>query len=399
MELVLRRAETVWAGLQPTEVVERKGLGHPDTICDAIAEQVCVRLCRHYLERFGQILHHNVDKVLLVGGSAHAWLGGGEVTVPIEIYLAGRATWEHGGERVPIHELAIDACDSWLRTHLPGLNVDHDVRIISRLRPGSDSLTGVFARSASTPLANDTSCGVGFAPLTDVERMVLVVEQTLNALETKRRHPAIGQDIKVMAIRNGARVQLTISAAIMSQHVHSVDEYEHIKTQIRDIAIAQARQVSPLDIAVVVNAADRPSNGELYLTVTGTSAESGDDGEVGRGNRTNGLITPYRPMTMEAVAGKNPFNHVGKIYNRLANRIATELVKEPGIATAAECILVSAIGQPVSEPQLIDVRLGLLTDVDIAVARRRTEEVVSCALAGTSDVREAILSEERSFPH
>ena len=105
MELILRRAETVWAGLQPTEVVERKGLGHPDNICDAIAEQVCVRLCRHYLDRFGQILHHNVDKVLLVGGSAHAWLGGGEVTVPIEIYLAGRATWEHGGERIPIQSI------------------------------------------------------------------------------------------------------------------------------------------------------------------------------------------------------------------------------------------------------------------------------------------------------
>jgi S-adenosylmethionine synthetase len=223
--------------------------------------------------------------------------------------------------------------------------------------------------------------------------MVLVVEQMLNAPETKRRHPAIGQDIKVMAIRNGARVQLTIAAAVMSQHVRSVDEYEEIKMQIRDIAIAHARRVSPLDIAVVVNAADRPSNGELYLTVTGTSAESGDDGEVGRGNRANGLITPYRPMTMEAVAGKNPFNHVGKIYNRLANRIATDLVKEPDIATTAECILVSAIGRPVAEPQLIDVRLGLPTNVDIAVARRRTQEVVDCALAGTSDVREAILSQ------
>ena len=54
----------------PFEIVERKGLGHPDTICDALTENLSRALSRVYLERFGAILHHNVDKVLLCGGAA-----------------------------------------------------------------------------------------------------------------------------------------------------------------------------------------------------------------------------------------------------------------------------------------------------------------------------------------
>jgi S-adenosylmethionine synthetase len=375
------------------EVVERKGLGHPDSICDAIAEQVCVRLCRHYLERFGQILHHNVDKVLLVGGTAHPWFGGGEVTVPMEIYLAGRATWEHHGERIPIHELAIDACDHWLRTHISGLDVDHDVRIISRLRPGSESLTGLFARNGATPLANDTSFGTGFAPFTDLERMVLAVERKLNQADTRRHHPAIGQDVKIMGVRKGTEVELTIACAFISRHVRDVDEYVRMKARVQELALHEARGVGRLQVSAVVNAADDPAHGDLYLTVTGTSAESGDDGEVGRGNRASGLITPYRPMTMEAVAGKNPVTHVGKLYNLLASRMAADVVTGcPGV-TGAECVLVSGIGRSVSDPRLVDLCVRLDSDVDLSDLRPHLHEIVAGSLKHVPDIRNALLQQ------
>ena len=68
----------------------------------------------------------------------------------------------------------------------------------------------------------------------------------------------------------------------------------------------------------MVNALDDPKASDesgIYLTVTGLSAEQGDDGEVGRGNRVNGLITPSRAMSLEAAAGKNAVAHVGKLYN------------------------------------------------------------------------------------
>jgi S-adenosylmethionine synthetase len=163
------------------EVVERKGVGHPDTICDGIAEHVCVCLCRYYLERFGQILHHNVDKVLLVGGSARPAFSGGHV-VDIEIYLAGRATQTYCNTQIPVHEIAVEASREWVAAHLPGLNVDTDVRIVSRLHPGSTELVRLVSASNSLPRANDTSCGAGFAPLTDLERVVVPSSNPISAL-------------------------------------------------------------------------------------------------------------------------------------------------------------------------------------------------------------------------
>lgn len=192
MQLVIWPRTAATAGSQPVEIVERKGLGHPDTMCDGIAELISVRLSRQYLDRFGVILHHNVDKVLLCGGSARPAFGGGEVTEPIEIYLAGRATQEHAGTRIPVHDIAIEACRDWLRRHIRSLDVERNVRIVSRLRPGSTDLTSIFARG-TRPLANNTSCGAGFAPLTELERAVLAAERGSIAGKQRRRIPKSGK--------------------------------------------------------------------------------------------------------------------------------------------------------------------------------------------------------------
>jgi S-adenosylmethionine synthetase len=76
----------------PVEIVERKGRGHPDSLCDGAAEELSVALCKFYREKVGRILHHNVDKAVLVGGSSEADFGGGRVIAPIQIYIVGRAT-------------------------------------------------------------------------------------------------------------------------------------------------------------------------------------------------------------------------------------------------------------------------------------------------------------------
>lgn len=164
MDLVIQSFETL-PGRQDIEIVERKGLGHPDTLCDAIAEEICLRLCRWYLDRFEMVLHHNVDKVLLCAGSSRPSFGGGEVLKPMEIYLAGRATGEWRGVRIPVREIAVDACRDVLRERLPEVDVDNHVRVVPRIRPGSGDLTRLFGRDRTMPLANDTSCATGFAPI------------------------------------------------------------------------------------------------------------------------------------------------------------------------------------------------------------------------------------------
>ena len=100
MDLIVRPLATLPIESSEVEIVERKGLGHPDTICDALAEQLSIALCNFYQERFGLLLHHNVDKVLLWGGIARPAFGGGKVLAPSEIFLAGRATQEFKGVQI-----------------------------------------------------------------------------------------------------------------------------------------------------------------------------------------------------------------------------------------------------------------------------------------------------------
>ena len=343
----------------PLEIAERKGLGHPDTICDALAESVSVALSRFYLESFGAILHHNVDKALLWGGVARPAFGGGEVLEPIELYLAGRATAAVKDVRVPLDKLATQAARAWLRSHLRYLDVDRHIRIHSLIRPTSADLSSLFNRRVGTPLANDTSFGIGFAPLDLLERTVLSVERELNMPATKTAHPQIGEDIKVMGVRTADAIHLTVACALVGRHVASLTKYQEKKAAIGRLATAAAYAAGAAEVEVVVNAADGTSEDSVYLTVTGTSAEAGDDGQVGRGNRVNGLITPYRPMSLEAAAGKNPVTHVGKLYNIVASRIAQAVVDRVPGAIEAQCCLVSRIGYPIDEPHVADLKVRL----------------------------------------
>lgn len=365
------------------EIVERKGVGHPDTICDRLAESVSVALCRAYRERFGAILHHNVDKVLLRGGEARPAFGGGEVINPIEIYLAGRATRSFKGVDLPIEELAIEACRDWLRRHLPALDVARHVEFHVLLRPGSQDLVDLFMRQQGTGsvLANDTSCGVGYAPLTKLEQATLAIEQHLTSTGFRREHPEIGGDVKIMGVRHGNDLRMTIAAALIGARVADIDDYLDKKRQIVEVAHGTVRRITGRDASRVdVNAADDPP-ASVYLTVTGTSAEAGDDGEAGRGNRANGLITPYRPMTMESVAGKNPVTHVGKLYNILASLIAEDLVSEVDGVLAAECFMVSEIGQPIDQPQVVDLRFEPARGIHLSGRAPAIEDIVRRHLA------------------
>jgi S-adenosylmethionine synthetase len=365
------------------EVVERKGIGHPDTICDALAETLSRNLCREYRSRFGMILHHNVDKALLSGGRAAPALGGGSVLAPMNIYLAGRATDRLGSDAIPVKELAIEGSRSWLRDNLHALDVERHVRLHSVIHPGSVDLQGLYARGAekTVPPANDTSFGVGYAPMSALERLVLAIERRLNGRQRTLERAAWGEDIKIMGVRRGNDVTLTIACAMIGRYLAHIDDYLQETNAIETIAREMVQQQGFARCEVGVNCADDRSNGVLYLTATGTSAEAGDDGEVGRGNRINGLITPCRPMSLEAVAGKNPVTHVGKLYNVTANNLAQALVEAVPEIIAAQCLLVSRIGAPVTSPALLQVKLATNDAIEVQNFRRQVEEVAAVQLA------------------
>ena len=378
----------------PAEMVERKGTGHPDTICDAASEEVSRALSRYYLENYGRIYHHNVDKAVLVGGRVQVGFGGGRLLEPIYLLIVGRATTEIMGkkelDRVPVGSLALESIQTWINNHMRFLDPSKHIVIDSKIRSGSVDLQAVFDDSERIPLANDTSFGTAFAPLTETEQLVLETEGLLNSKQFKQKLPAVGEDIKVMASRIGDEIHLTIAVAMIASLIPDKDHYRSVQEDIRSHIADLAAKITPKNVTIDINTGDNPEKDSYYLTVTGTSAEHGDDGQVGRGNRTTGLITPYRPQSLEAACGKNPINHTGKLLNVTAKLIAERIDAEIHPAEA-NVYLLSQIGKPITDPQLANVELILNNEAQFNVVKNEVEAIIEEELARLPYLWENIL--------
>lgn len=371
------------------ELVERKGIGHPDTVCDAVADACSIALCNYYLENYDRVYHHNVDKAALVGGTAKPEYGGGLIIQPQYFLIVGRAINQiltecvegpNKLEYIPVATICIETQRKVLSDIFRNLDLDRDIQFDYAVRPGSIDLTGVFDQSHHTeevPLANDTSFGVGYAPYSDVEKIALEAEKMINSDKFKKKCKGSGEDVKVMVERVGNEVGITIAAAMISKYINDASEYVSYTNQIRDAVLDLASDVIPdRDVTCQINVADNIEKGIMYLTITGTSAEAGDDGEVGRGNRSNGLITPCRTMSLEAVCGKNPINHVGKLYNVLSSEIAHEIIhRGQGDIVEAHVKLLSQIGREITNPWIASIELIPAENVNFGSIEKIANEV------------------------
>ena len=386
---------------QDVEIVERKGIGHPDSISDGIAEAVSRGLSRLYLDRVGTVLHYNTDETQLVAGRAAPAFGGGEVLDPIYVLIVGRATKEYelddGTELTfPVERVALESARAYLNENVPELEVGTDVVLDVKLGEGSGDLQDVFGEEdVQVPMANDTSFGVGHAPLTETERIVRDAEHELNG-PYAAEHPELGPDVKIMGKREGDRIDITVAAAMVDAHVDGFDDYRAATERVESFVTELAEGYTDRDVSVDVNTADDLEEGSIYLTTTGTSAEQGDDGSVGRGNRANGLITPNRPMSMEATSGKNPVNHIGKIYNLLSTDIAEAVVEEVDGIRDLQVRLLSQIGRPIDEPHVADAQV--ITEDGVAVSDIEAEavEIVDDRLANVTDVTRRVIEGDLS---
>ncbi|MDR0523245.1 MAG: methionine adenosyltransferase [Candidatus Methanoplasma sp.] len=340
--------------LRKIEIVERKGIGHPDSVADALSEEVSKALCKLYVKEIGHVLHHNTDETQIAAGSSAPRFGGGTVIDPSFILLVGRAT-THVGEgkdlkSLPCKPTALEAARKYLRKTFPNLNSDSGVILDAKIGMGSDDLTGVY--KASGHRANDTSFGVGYAPYSITDRVVLETEEFING-PLKKKLPETGQDVKVMASRVGKKINLTVACAMVDRHIDDEAAYKSSIEQLHNAVMDNALKIvgqEDVSVHLDVNTADDYKKKVYYLTVTGMSQEMGDDGSVGRGNRCNGLITPYRPMSMEATSGKNPITHIGKLYNVMSKLIADEVAEKVVSEAEVHVRILSQIGKPVSEP-------------------------------------------------
>lgn len=379
---------------QDVEIVERKGLGHPDSLSDGIAEHVSRALAREYIDRVGKVLHFNTDETQLVAGSAAPAFGGGEVIDPIYLLITGRATKEYKGSKIPAETIALRAAREYISEEFPFIDFGADIIVDVKLGEGSGDLQEVFGEDGKqVPMSNDTSFGVGHAPLTETEEIVLETERQLNGRYSDD-NPAVGQDIKVMGKREGDEIDVTVAVAIVDRYAADLEEYDETITGIRDFAENLAAEHTDRDVTVHVNTADDYEEGSIYLTTTGTSAEQGDDGSVGRGNRANGLITPNRSMSMEATSGKNPVNHIGKIYNLLSTEIARTVVDEIDGIEEIRIRLLSQIGQPIDRPHVADATLVTEDGVEVGDIEADVMAIVDEELQNVTEITQRIIDGE-----
>lgn len=368
---------TIDTGASPpdtTTIVERKGLGHPDTLADHLAERLSRVYSRYTLEYFGAVLHHNFDKLALLGGASEVRYGGGRMTDPVRVLVNGRAARTCGGESIPVIELVDAEVRTFFAERLPEVSDYLDIvfNITSNSSPGAvvtgdqvpDRVRWFNPRSIDdlrerrVRLSNDTSLGTGWAPENVFESFVReLVNHFSGRSDFTLAHPWCGSDVKLMGYWDGELADVVLCVPQKSRFVGDRAEYVRNVEVVREECYRLAAIRLPgNDLRFRLNARDVPERDELYLTHTGSSIESGDEGVVGRGNRVNGLITPLRPMNLEGANGKNPVYHVGKLYNIAAQRLAERLFEETG--GHAEVHLVSLTGQRLDQPWRVLVRLG-----------------------------------------
>ncbi len=360
------------------EIVERKGIGHPDYMCDSIMDAISVALSKEYVREFGTILHHNIDKGLLAAGKVDKKFGGGKVLKPMELTIGDRATFRAANKEIPVSEIAIDAAKKWIKNNLRLVDPEKHLKYRIVLAPGSAELTDIFLRPGHVRSANDTSAAVGYYPLSPTEHVVLDLERYLNSRKFKNRYPYTGEDIKVMGLRRGDMLDLTVAMPFIAQHIKSENEYFEKKDILHQEMMKFLERFETFrKIDVHFNTLDEKGRGlgGTYLSLLGTSAEDADSGQVGRGNRVNGLISVNRPLGTEAAAGKNPVSHVGKIYNVFAHKIAKEIYEKIEGIKEVYVLLLSMIGTPIDKPQMATAQVLLERGMKINEISRMAEEI------------------------
>jgi len=360
------------------EIVERKGTGHPDYMCDSIMEAISIALSQAYIREFGTVLHHNIDKGLLAAGAVEKRFGGGRVLKPMELTIGDRATFRVADREIPVADIAIESAKKWIRNNMRLIDPDKHLTYRLALSPGSEELTDIFSRPGIVRAANDTSAAVGYYPLSCTEKAVLKLERQLNSERFKKSHPETGEDVKVMGLRNRDRLDITVAMPLLASHIRSEEEYFEQKSVIhKEMEKMFSAMQGFKEIKVHFNTLDERGRGlgGMYLSLLGTSAEDADSGQVGRGNRVNGLISVNRPLGTEAAAGKNPVSHVGKIYNFLAHKIARQIYEKIEGIKEVYVLLLSEIGTPIDSPHMATAQVLMERGRGIKEVAKTAEEI------------------------
>lgn len=378
---------------QKFEVVETKGKGHPDNICDTLAEKISANYSKYCIDKYGVILRHMVDKLSILGGGSRVKFGGGEMISPIRILINGRFTNKYKDESIDYMKIVSETIKEYFKELFPLLDIEKYLIIIDNTHhnegPGvvynDDNTTNNERKKFFEALnaedaaihnnhnrCNDTSTTVSYYPMSKLERTVLNIEQLLNSKEYKKDKPWVGNDIKVMGIRKESKIEITSCIPLISYYVKDLDDYKNKMDELKcDIENQIRKLFDKNEIEIFLNTRDNYEKNDLYLTLIGSAVESGDEGAVGRGNRSRGVIPFSRNFSMEASCGKNPVYHTGKLFTAIGDIISKEIYEKYKIENVVYCT--SKMGDDIDNPWNITVELNkevsedILIEIDILV--------------------------------
>lgn len=363
---------------QSFEVVETKGKGHPDNICDTLAEKISANYSKYCLENYGMILRHMIDKLSILGGGTKVKFNGGEMISPIKILVNGRFTDRYNNQKIDYMKIVNETIKKYFHELFPMIDIEKDLLIIDNTHhnegPGvvyNDDNTTKSERAKFFEVVNDedvtkhnnhnrcndTSTTVSYYPMSKLEKTVLNIEQLLNSNNYKKVKPWVGNDIKVMGMRKDKKIEITSCVPLISKYVRDIDDYKEKLSEIKkDIENEIKKQFKNCDVIVYLNTRDDYENNDLYMTLTGSAVESGDEGAVGRGNRSRGVIPFSRNFSMEAACGKNPVYHTGKLFTAIGDIISQKIYEKYKVENIVYCT--SKMGDSINNPWNISVELN-----------------------------------------
>ncbi|MCK4295283.1 MAG: hypothetical protein KAX28_01335 [Candidatus Marinimicrobia bacterium] len=316
----------------PFEIVERKGIGHPDTLADGIAESISIEYSKYCLKEFGAILHHNFDKTLIVGGHFQPYKNDLIIMKsPIKIILNGRISTMFANKDIDFKKIQENAVKKYLKNIIPDFNANKYLKFHHFTSDFSKYDKWFHPRSLNdlpelkNKTSSDTTITVGYWPPTPTEKIVLELEKYLNTPK-KRRYKYLGVDIKVLAYRIKNAINISISIPFIRKFIPSKDFYESKVEELRDELLNFSTDLThnQFNLKLFVNPSSSNPFKEKrqYILYIGTCIEHGEEGAVGRGNSPMGLISSNRPHAMEAPYGKNPVYHSGKVYSYFTRKLA-----------------------------------------------------------------------------
>ena len=319
-----------------------------------------------------------IDKLSIIGGGSKVKFGGGEMIAPIKVLVNGRFTDRFKNEKIDYMSIITKTIKDYFKELFPLLNIEKYLEIVDNTHhnegPGvvyNDKDTTKnerkkffevvnktdFSRHNNQFRCNDTSTTVSYYPMSELEKTVLEIEMTLNSKEYKNKYPWTGNDIKIMGMRKDKKIEITACVPLISLYVKNIDDYINklnlIKKDIYNIILNHFTN-NPIEI--FLNTRDNYKNNDMYMTLIGSAVESGDEGAVGRGNRSRGVIPFSRHFSMEASCGKNPVYHTGKLFTALGDQISKMIYDKYNLENIVYCT--SRMGDSIQNPWNISIELN-----------------------------------------